>query len=179
MSQRARLGRMRLLAFAIDCGVILAYAAALAGITLGVGRLLQTDVQPPATDRDRLVGHAVAFATLTLPAVLYFALADWKGATLGKRLLGLRVVGEGGKPLRLGQSILRSAVMLIPWEIAHTAIWSTPGWPMDPQPGAAEWAGIVGSEVLAALYALSAFVGSGQSPHDWLARTRVIRARLG
>ncbi len=178
MNARARLGGMRLLAFAIDCGVILAYAAALAGIGLGVGRLLQTDLQTPTTSRDRLVGHGIALATLTLPAVLYFALADWRGATLGKRLLGLRVVGEDGEPLRLGRSLLRSAVLLIPWEIAHTAIWSTPGWPMDPQPGVAEWAGIVGSEVLAALYLLSAFV-SGRAPHDWLARTRVYRAGLG
>lgn len=72
-----------------------------------------------------LIGELVGFAILTVPVTLYFALGEKepRGATLGKRGLGLRVVSVDGGGLSLGRSLLRSATKFVPWELAHAAIW--------------------------------------------------------
>jgi uncharacterized RDD family membrane protein YckC len=60
-------------------------------------------------------------ATVSLPTWLYFTLCEsssWQ-ATLGKRLLGLRVTdAPGGRP-GPGRALLRTTVKLVPWELNH------------------------------------------------------------
>jgi uncharacterized RDD family membrane protein YckC len=87
-----------------------------------------------------LVGVGILF-------VVYHALAHGlAGATLGKRLAGLRVVGPGGRRPGLGRGAAR-ALLLVP-SVA-----------------------LLGLGVLLAL-----FTRSGRSMHDFLARTWVVRA---
>ncbi|MCL7970556.1 MAG: RDD family protein [marine benthic group bacterium] len=149
-------GLLRIKAFAFDYLVILAYLAVLAGVgtwlTLG-----------PAGDRwsllmsDPIRADLVAFLTLVLPVILSFALSEASdvGATVGKRRIGLRVVGPGGTRLRLPRSLVRSGLKFLPWQMAHTAMFHIPGFPTSPgEPPA--WSPVILSMawLLVALYLL-------------------------
>jgi uncharacterized RDD family membrane protein YckC len=112
---------------------------------------------------------------LTLPVTLYFAAPS--GATLGKRALGLRVVTERGDRVSFGRALLRAGVKFVPWEIAHTALWHTPGWPTAARPAARHWAGYGLSLAVAGWYVAALFYGSRRPPHDRRARTRVASVR--
>lgn len=108
----------RLAAFGVDYGVIFLYLMlAVPALIYGLSWLSV----PWRT-------HLLSFLFITLPVTLYFALseASRRGATLGKRLLGLRVTNLRvtdlqGERLPLGQSLLRSTLKFVPWEVAHTA----------------------------------------------------------
>ena len=65
--------------------------------------------------------HLWVFATASVPFWLYFALtqSSARQATLGMRLFKLKVTGVNGVRLGLGQALLRSAVLLIPFELNH------------------------------------------------------------
>ncbi len=62
--------------------------------------------------------------TLSLPAWLYFSLLESsaRGATLGKRLLRLRVVSLSADRISFGRALLRTAVKLLPWELTHLSV---------------------------------------------------------
>jgi uncharacterized RDD family membrane protein YckC len=172
-------GWRRLAAFAVDYLVIAAYLGLLAGIALTLRRVTGLALDPPRTLRDRLVGEAISTTLLTLPVALYFALAEsspWR-ATLGKRVLGLRVSGPGGRRLSFGRSLLRSLLKLAPWEAAHAALWHTPGWPVHPEPGPATAVGSGLALLGAGWYALSLFVGDRRTPYDRAAGSGVVAAR--
>jgi uncharacterized RDD family membrane protein YckC len=177
-NQKWSVGARRLFAFVLDCAVILGYAGLLAAVTLAAGRITGFGARPPSTLAGRFAGHAVAALVLTLPALLYLAAseASARGASLGKHALGLRVVDRGGGPLPFTRSLLRSALKLLPWELAHTALWHTPGWPAQAQPGAATWIGVGLCYALTAWYVASLFVGSGRTPYDRLASARITRS---
>ncbi len=107
----------RLLAFGLDYLFILLYMALL--LVLGV-----TVFSPLLTDPAPWQGQLLGFFSLTLPVVLYFALSEsLTGATLGKRLLSLRVAELSGNRLTLPRSLVRSGIKFLPWEISHTAIY--------------------------------------------------------
>ena len=126
-------GLLRIKAFAFDYLVILGYIALLAGIgtwlTLGPlgGRWTALMSSPVRAD-------LVAFLTLVLPVALYFALgeASEAGGTPGKRRVGLRVVGPGGARLSPARSAVRSGLKFLPWQLAHTAMFHIPGFPVSP-----------------------------------------------
>jgi len=95
--------RSRLLAFAIDLAVVLAGAVA-------VG-------MPEALRKSRETGHdvVVAFDPFHSLAGIAFLLAYvglvgwlWDGRTIGKRLLGIRVVSLTGERITLWQSVERT-----------------------------------------------------------------------
>lgn len=60
----------------------------------------------------------------SLPSWLSFILGARSagGATLGKRCLSLRVAGDTG-PVTAPQAIIRSAVLLLPWELVHLSVF--------------------------------------------------------
>jgi uncharacterized RDD family membrane protein YckC len=62
----------------------------------------------------------------SIPAWLYFVLSDRSrmGATLGKRLLKLKVVNNQNQRLSTGQAVLRTAVKLLPWELVHISAFA-------------------------------------------------------
>ena len=133
----------QLAAFGVDYLLIAGYLALLTAVGVGLSGLGGASRRAGHAAR-RLLGHATAFVTLTLPVALYFALweaSPWQ-ATPGKRALGLRVVlVSGGRRVPFGRALLRPAVKLAPWELAHAALWHTPGWPVRPEPTAATAAG--------------------------------------
>jgi uncharacterized RDD family membrane protein YckC len=131
------------------------------------------------TTSAKLRGHALSLLGLTPPVGLYFALAEAspQQATLGKRLLRLRVVATAGQRLSYGRSLLRTALKLAPWELAHTAIWHTPGRPFVSPPGAWGVTGYALSLVAAGWYLAALFLGGRRPPYDRAAGSRVVVAR--
>ncbi len=125
--------RPRLLAFALDYLLIAAYAIALAAVTFAASAspLRSTLAVITATPASR---DAVAFVTIVLPVILYFALQEGSArqGTWGKRRLGLRVTALDGGQLPLGRAFVRALVKFLPWQIAHTCLFHIPGWPLAP-----------------------------------------------
>lgn len=61
-----------------------------------------------------VIGFGAVWFAITMPAVyLYFVLSDTTGASPGKRLVGLQVVGPDHGTLRLGAAARREAFVLL------------------------------------------------------------------
>jgi uncharacterized RDD family membrane protein YckC len=69
--------------------------------------------------------HLSSFLVLTLPVSVYFLVSESSvaEATLGKRLMHIRVESLDGHRLTFSASIVRTTVKFIPWELSHAAIW--------------------------------------------------------
>ena len=132
----ARIVLRRGVAYAID--IALAYGAfvgiqtALTPLRSRLGPLWMTSGPP---------FEGYIFLTISLPIWCYFTLCEgsrWQ-ATVGKRLLGLQVVTVAGQRVGWGRALLRTAVKLLPWDIAHlTVALPTPLF-IDPETGALDW----------------------------------------
>jgi uncharacterized RDD family membrane protein YckC len=175
--QRGAPGRRRLAAFGVDYAFIAAYLGVL--VLLGVlGRaagLLPSRVTTPS---GRIMGQLAAIAVLTVPVTLWFAWweAAPRGATPGKRLLGLRVSRlDGGAP-SWPRSLLRSlARIAVPWELAHTGVWNILAWPGPEAPVNAALFAVANGLLVLNLVML--FVGARRPLYDRLAGTVVQAAR--
>jgi uncharacterized RDD family membrane protein YckC len=169
-----RLPWRRIGAFAIDWCLAAAYVGALTAIifTTGFVRL-----ESPDTTADRVAGQLLAFAVLTGPVILYFSLMEashWQ-ATIGKRLLGVRVVGPADARLTVARSLARSALKFLPWEVAHTAIWHSSDRPFLDEPSPLTLTVMLAAQVVALWFAGALFVGTGRTPYDRVVQTRVVR----
>lgn len=113
-------GRARFVASAWDYAVILAWLAALALLGFLVRPLLPEVVGDP----DPLAFDAVGFVLSVLPVWLYLTVAEAGGrqATWGKRRVGLQVVRQDGSRAGVGTVAARSAVKLLPWQLAHLSV---------------------------------------------------------
>lgn len=166
---------LRALAFAYDCLVIAAYIVVLLCAVAAV------HVYAPAlTARidDPVSGQLTGFFSVTLPVALYFAFLEGSPgeASWGKRRCGLRVAAVDGRRVRLGRSLLRTALKFIPWEIAHACAWRI--WYGNSESTPWIEAGLLLVGVLAAAnLASAAFTPRRQALHDLLAGTMVIRER--
>jgi len=116
---------LRASAFALDYLPIAGYLVVLVALGAAVGWAFPDAMARAFGQAAR--AQAIGFGLVTLPVGLYFALSEASGwrATWGKRRLGLVVVGAGGARLGLGQSLARTAVKFVPWELAHAAVWGT------------------------------------------------------
>jgi len=134
--ERAPTGR-RLAAAAIDAAMALAFAAP--PLVLAAGTLPRGADLAAVLPQGAALAAVIAFAHAALGHVLL-------GATLGKRLLGLRVAGPDGAPPSLARSAARAVLAL------------------------------VGSVPLGLGPAVALFTRSGRALHDIAARTVVVRA---
>jgi len=120
----------------------------------------------------------LAFLTTVLPVVAYFAWNEGSaaGATWGKRRVGLKVVGLDGQPLGRSQALVRSVVKFIPWQMAHTALFSIPGFPTatgDP-PDWTVWL-LGGMWVVVVVYLVGLTqLGGGRTIYDRLSASKVV-----
>jgi uncharacterized RDD family membrane protein YckC len=165
--QGPTLGR-RLLAAILDLRIILFWIAFTTVAGFALARLGAAPTSPAGWD-------AYAFLTLILPVGLTFAFADAspRRGTWGKRRQGLQVVSHHGQRITLARSLLRQAVKLGPWQVAHTAVFqlfagstSVLSWVLAITPQALVLASVTLVIVLRPPRAL----------HDLIARTRVIVA---
>ena len=168
---------LRLTAFFFDYLVILGYLVALAivGTFLALGPLAD---EWSALVSTPLQNDFLAFLVTVLPVAAYFALSEGSaaGATWGKRRVGLKVVALDGQPLGRGQALVRAAVKFIPWQMAHTALFNIPGFPVatgDP-PGWTVWL-LGGMWIIVGIYLVGLTrLGGGRTIYDRLSASRVI-----
>ena len=165
---RPRLGRFgrffrRSAAYLVDIVLLFGLLAPLGGLVqraLGVTPQMGEDL------------YLVILLNFSLPGWAYFILSEtlWGGATLGKRLFRLRVVADHGGKITFGQSLLRTAIKLLPWELVHLSGFTNPAGEFTFLQGA----GLLLANVLTILYLASALVTLGQRAlHDFAARTSV------
>jgi uncharacterized RDD family membrane protein YckC len=106
----------------------------------------------------------------SIPSWLYFTLSDslWGGQTVGKRLLRLKVTVPPGYALSVRRALLRTAVKLLPWELAHAGGFALAEFPV------LQWAFLGLSNLLIVVYLSVALATRGRrSMHDFIARTEV------
>lgn len=111
----------------------------------------------------------------SLPAWLYFVLADAsaRGATIGKRLLGLRVVTAAGGRLTWSRALSRTAIKLLPWELSHAAAFALGERFGELTTLQSVLLGL--ANLLAVVWLVLAFVSRGErSVHDRCCATRVV-----
>lgn len=161
----------------LDYLVIAAYLIVLTAVSLGV---LASPARAAFNAALSQAGTAElgGFLLLTTPVVLYFALfeASARQATLGKRALGIIVVGQGGKRLSLARAIVREGIRFLPWEMSHAILWrlalspdrhSLPGWAAG---------GFAVVYLLVFVYLVTLFVGSQhRTIYERLAGSWVLR----
>jgi uncharacterized RDD family membrane protein YckC len=168
MPRAPGLGPRRLAAGAVDYCIVALYVGLL---TLGgsLARSLELSTGRITGPIRRAVAHLIGFSVLTLPVTVALAGTDAgpRGASPGKRLLGLQVATRIGVPLPFVRSLLRSSLKVaLPWELAHTAIWRFLGWPARSDDALAKRL-LLASYLVAGTYLLSLFVGSGRTPYDY------------
>ena len=152
-------------AYCIDIVLLFAILAPLGAAVQSVLRI------QPHTPPDVWLATVWNFS---LPVWLYFILCDRSayGATIGKRILGIRVSDVHGARLGLGRAVGRTAIKLIPWEIIHLTLF---GMATDfTQWGTAQTIGMTLANVLALLYlALAVRTGGRRSAHDYVVSSEV------
>lgn len=122
--------------------------------------------------------QAYTLLTISLPAYLYFVFSDrsyWQGS-LGKRLLKLKVT-DSQKPQRIrwSQSFLRSALKLLPWEVAHLSN-NLPVPLMYQSEAEFRWGFMLVGLLMFVYMAMVALYPRHQAPHDVVAKTLVLRS---
>lgn len=106
----------------IDYLVIVAYIVCLVGISMLFYMIFYKGELPIFNE---LQSNIISFVTLLLPVFLYFVITEStsKHATLGKRKAGIYVASIKGS-ITLWQIILRNMIKLLPWQMAHMAIFN-------------------------------------------------------
>ncbi|MCL4561067.1 MAG: RDD family protein [Chloroflexi bacterium] len=116
----------RIFAFILDAvilflGVVITQAAMLLVGINPVVRQMQAGI---AVSGSTL--HLWVTATTTLPFILYFAIMHSSGwqATLGKRVMRIKVTTVYNERTSFQRGVLRAVVTLIPFEVNHTIIFN-------------------------------------------------------
>ena len=158
----------RIAAFIVDWLFLIAYAVVLVPFGVALSRA--------GVDLGPWLNNALAFVLLIVPATIW--LAAWerggRGATPGKRLLKLRVIGRRpDASLGWTRSLARSALKLaLPWELGHTAAFAFAAG----SDGLGVACAVLAYAVLF-VYLGFAFVGSGRTPYDRITDSRVVDTR--
>jgi uncharacterized RDD family membrane protein YckC len=147
-------------------------------VLFSVGRLvrLATGWHPSSSPTGLEVWLAIAL-NFSVPTWTYFVWSDRSacGATVGKRLLGLRVVRVTGERVSTARALARTAVKVLPWETAHVsafALSTNPGVSFD----LSQLIGLTLANGLAVVYlAVAGCTGGRRSVHDYVAATEVCR----
>jgi uncharacterized RDD family membrane protein YckC len=168
----------RIAALLIDYGLILGWMVIIAAVSAGIA--VATGGYANWLAWGTTVAQLLGFAVLVLPVGIYLFVTESSArqATIGKRVLRLRVVARDGSRAPAWRILVRTVVKLLPWEIAHFFVWHTvaaasgggvfPPWLII---------GLVIADVLPIAYVLTvAIEPERRGPHDLVAGTRVVRA---
>jgi uncharacterized RDD family membrane protein YckC len=158
-----------MIAFAFDFLAILAYIL----ILLGVSVTISTVMGGISLLTSPIAMNLLAFVTLVLPVVLYFALQEGSSqqATWGKRRARITVVNAQGARMTLGQSLLRSAIKFLPWQLAHMCVIYI--WFGDDS--SIFLIGAFLAQGVAILYVVCLWLSKRHlTPYDWIAGTCVV-----
>lgn len=167
----------RILAYFIDCALLLGLVASsqFLLVTLGAHPFVTRRGTSPIIPSTDLL-HLWVFTSTTLPFIAYFALSfcSAHGATVGQRLVKLRVNGTDGGKLAFAPALLRALVLLVPFEVNHAVMLRAAPWA-----GGSNTAFALGNAAVALLcllYLLLPLIREdGRSVHDLAARSTVRR----
>lgn len=123
----------------------------------------------PATSSQVWIAAIMSFS---IPAWAYFLLSDllWNGMTVGKRLLNVRVISLNSDEINFGRALLRTAIKLLPWELAHIFGFAL----ADTISQSAISAGLIAANLLIMIYLVILVINGGKmSLHDIFAKTEV------
>jgi uncharacterized RDD family membrane protein YckC len=114
-----------------------------------------------------------AILSFSIPVWLYFTLSDASqtGATLGKRIMGVRVTALADtQTITYSRALSRTALKLLPWELAHVFGFAL----ADRVDDVVQSLGLVAANLLVVLYAAAMVIHAGRrSIHDLLVGTQV------
>lgn len=147
---------------------------ALWGGALFAGAMLATGGEP-SQPSNPWVAQGIGFLAMTLPVVLYFTLCEcsrWQ-ATLGKRILALRVTDIDGQRLPLRCALLRNAIKFAPWEAGHIVAQQA-AFSGDADLPPWVWAPATVSFVGPLVWVITMFT-AGRTPYDRWSGAQVIR----
>jgi len=170
--------KVRLIAFAYDYLVILAYLAVLTAVSI-VPAILSPHTISGLLFDSPLKSDFITFILLVLPVILYFTFGESSSqmATWGKRKAGLRVVNQNGGRITRPRAFIRSLVKFLPWQLAHTGLYHIPGWPLAPEaPPPFVLAAFAGVWLMVGAYiGTMLFTRTHRTPYDWLVNSFVVR----
>ncbi len=124
-------------------------------------------VDGPPSGRQLWVCLVMGFS---VPAWAYFIVSDRsrRGATVGKRVFGVRVTTQAGDYLSVSRAVGRTALKLLPWELVHLSAFALSAVTT------VQVVGLTASNLLGLTYLVSALVTGGRrSVHDYAASTQV------
>lgn len=167
-------------AYGTDCLLLFCGLVVVQGLLALLG--LHPLYTPPGGDAPPTGGplHQWVFSTATVPFLIYFALRfrSASGATVGMRRFDLEVVRTTGERVGSGRAVVRSAILLVPFELNHVILFHVV--PRDDLPSIWSTMGFVGVLLSIGLYLGSiAFTRRGRSIHDLVAGTIVRRRNPG
>jgi uncharacterized RDD family membrane protein YckC len=161
------LGR-RIAAYMLDILVLF-------GVLAPAGQLILRLLGAAAPQSGPEIGRVILW-NFSLPAWLYFILSDRfaSGATLGKRLLKIQVTDTAGERLTIGRALARTAIKLLPWELAHVSAFALS---TDlSRFNQTQSVGVAAANLLTIVYLGIAIATRGRrSAHDYAAGTIVCR----
>jgi uncharacterized RDD family membrane protein YckC len=144
------------------------------------GQLARFVVGWPTASPTGLEVWLAAVLNFSVPTWTYFVLSDSSasGATVGKRLLRLRVVRVTGERLGMARALARTAVKVLPWEMAHFSVFALSAGAADF--GLWQVMGLSIANGLAVGYFVVAACTRGRrSVHDYVAATEVRAVAAG
>jgi uncharacterized RDD family membrane protein YckC len=110
--------------------------------------------------------------TVSVPLWLYFILKEKSAnqATIGKKIMKLKVADKNSNRITGKQSFIRTLVKLLPWEITHIGLLPI-YFSKDPQPGI----GLYIANALILIYIIYFIARKGSfAIHDVVSKTKVV-----
>jgi len=117
-----------------------------------------------------------AVMSFSIPTWSYFLFSDRSsnGMTVGKRLLKVKVISQNQNGINFGRALLRTAIKLLPWELAHIFGFALADFVSQ----TAFSAGLITANILIIIYLVILVLHAGkQSLHDFFARTEVVLSK--
>ena len=112
--------------------------------------------------------------------ILYFTLQEnsRSQASLGKRVLKLKVTDQALSPATLGQLLVRNLLKFLPWEIAHFGVHQVIYYNRQSAESPARiWIALILAQVLALIYLVGIFLSRDhRALYELCSGTRVVNA---
>jgi uncharacterized RDD family membrane protein YckC len=126
-----------------------------------------------------VTANVVSALVTAVPLTVFLAVLEsgTRQASVGKRVMGLKVVGvRDGERLSFASALLRNALKVaVPWTIGHAAAIALVGsGSTTMSPGLV--ALTAAAYVLPLVYVVTLFAGKGRTPYDRAAGAGVVRA---
>lgn len=181
MNIHVALLKARLLAFLIDYLIIVVYGLCLAGITFLVYNIALGSIPDLINTIGPFGTQLIGFITLTLPVGLYFYFTESGKyhASVGKRVLKIKIQNTGNFEVTKKQIAVRTIIKFLPWEFAHTFVHQVVFYSQNNgTPPVWVMVGLTIANLLPLIYVgMIIFRKDHRGPHDLVAKTLVVSTK--